>query len=117
MASRLRLVPAVSTAIPEGPCEISGCQKMNAQSDCDNLEVVAFSTNCARKGGASSPASPTRTATSRNGTMRLRGRLTEKTYPDSTTLTYTYEDTTSRLKSVLDALGKRSSTATSSTIA
>ena len=36
----------------------------------------------------------------------VEGRLTQKTYADSSTVTYTYEDTTSRLKSVLDALGQ-----------
>jgi RHS repeat-associated protein len=36
----------------------------------------------------------------------VEGRLTQKTYPDISKLTYTYENTTSRLKSVLDALGQ-----------
>lgn len=36
----------------------------------------------------------------------IQGRLTLKTYPDNSTVTYTYETTTSRLKSVLDALGQ-----------
>ncbi|MGX5805916.1 RHS repeat-associated core domain-containing protein [Bradyrhizobium sp. Arg314] len=35
-----------------------------------------------------------------------QGRLTLKTYADSSTVTYAYENTTSRLKSVLDALGQ-----------
>jgi RHS repeat-associated protein len=36
----------------------------------------------------------------------VQGRLTQKTYPDISKLTYTYENTTSRLKSLLDALGQ-----------
>jgi len=36
----------------------------------------------------------------------VEGRLTSKTYPDLSTLAYTYENTTSRLKSVFDALGQ-----------
>jgi RHS repeat-associated protein len=36
----------------------------------------------------------------------LEDRLITKTYADSSTVTYTYENTTSRLKSVLDALGQ-----------
>jgi RHS repeat-associated protein len=39
-------------------------------------------------------------------TYDVEGRLTQKTYADNTTLTYAYESTTSRLKSVLDALGQ-----------
>ncbi|BCM19203.1 tRNA nuclease WapA [Mesorhizobium sp. J8] len=39
-------------------------------------------------------------------TYDLQGRLSLKTYADSSTLTYAYENTTSRLKSVLDALGQ-----------
>ncbi|KQV29314.1 peptidase C39 [Rhizobium sp. Root1203] len=39
-------------------------------------------------------------------TYDIQGRLTAKTYADQSTLTYTYENTTSRLKSVLDALGQ-----------
>lgn len=35
-----------------------------------------------------------------------QGRLTSKTYADASAVTYTYEATTSRLKSVLDALGQ-----------
>ena len=36
----------------------------------------------------------------------VEGRLTQKTYPDASTVTYTYESTTRRLKSTLDALGQ-----------
>ncbi|KAA3445852.1 peptidase C39 [Mesorhizobium sp. SARCC-RB16n] len=36
----------------------------------------------------------------------VRGRLASKQYADSSTVAYTYENTTSRLKSVLDALGQ-----------
>jgi YD repeat-containing protein len=36
----------------------------------------------------------------------VEGRLTSKQYADTSTVTYTYETTTSRLKSVLDALGQ-----------
>jgi RHS repeat-associated protein len=36
----------------------------------------------------------------------VEGRLTQKTYADNSTVTDTYESTTSRLKSVLDALGQ-----------
>ncbi len=36
----------------------------------------------------------------------VEGRLTSKKYADNSTVTYTYENTTSRLKSVLDALGQ-----------
>jgi len=36
----------------------------------------------------------------------VQDRQTTKTYADSSALTYTYENTTSRLKSVLDALGQ-----------
>jgi YD repeat-containing protein len=36
----------------------------------------------------------------------VQGRLTQKTYVDNSTVTYTYENATSRLKSVLDALGQ-----------
>ena len=36
----------------------------------------------------------------------VEGRLTQKTYPDTSTVAYIYESTTSRLKSVLDALGQ-----------
>jgi YD repeat-containing protein len=36
----------------------------------------------------------------------VQGRLTLKTYPDRSTVTYTYETTTSRLKSIFDALGQ-----------
>jgi RHS repeat-associated protein len=36
----------------------------------------------------------------------VQGRLTTKTYPDTSTVTYAYETTTSRLKSVTDALGQ-----------
>jgi YD repeat-containing protein len=36
----------------------------------------------------------------------VQGRLTAKQYADNSTVTYTYENTTSRLKSVLDALGQ-----------
>jgi YD repeat-containing protein len=36
----------------------------------------------------------------------VEGRLISKQYADSSTVTYTYENTTSRLKSVLDALGQ-----------
>lgn len=36
----------------------------------------------------------------------VQGRLTSKQYADTSTVTYTYETTTSRLKSVLDALGQ-----------
>jgi RHS repeat-associated protein len=36
----------------------------------------------------------------------VQGRLTSKQYADSSTITYTYESTTSRLKSLLDALGQ-----------
>ncbi|HEX4079499.1 MAG TPA: hypothetical protein VHX61_11590, partial [Rhizomicrobium sp.] len=36
----------------------------------------------------------------------VEGRLTSKTYADNSTVTYTYENTTSRLASVLDALGQ-----------
>jgi hypothetical protein len=36
----------------------------------------------------------------------VEGRRTQKQYPDASTLTYAYETTTSRLKSVLDALGQ-----------
>lgn len=36
----------------------------------------------------------------------LEGRLITKTYADNSTATYSYETTTSRLKSVLDALGQ-----------
>ena len=39
-------------------------------------------------------------------TYDVEGRLTQKTYPDITKLTYTYEGATSRLKSGLDALGQ-----------
>ncbi|MGX5804292.1 RHS repeat-associated core domain-containing protein [Bradyrhizobium sp. Arg314] len=39
-------------------------------------------------------------------TYDLQGRLSLKTYADSSTVTYSYENTTSRLKSVLDALGQ-----------
>jgi YD repeat-containing protein len=35
-----------------------------------------------------------------------QGRLTTKTYADTSTVTYAYETTTSRLKSVTDALGQ-----------
>ena len=38
-----------------------------------------------------------------NWTYDVQGRLTGKQYPDTTTVTYTYENTTSRLKSVTDA--------------
>jgi RHS repeat-associated protein len=41
-----------------------------------------------------------------NWSYDVQGRLTQKTYPDTSNLTYTYESTTSRLKSVLDALGQ-----------
>ncbi len=36
----------------------------------------------------------------------VEGRLTTKQYADSSTVSYTYENTTSRLKSALDALGQ-----------
>ncbi len=36
----------------------------------------------------------------------VEGRLSSKTYPDNSTVAYTYESTTSRLKSILDALGQ-----------
>lgn len=36
----------------------------------------------------------------------VESRITQKTYPDTSTAIYTYETTTSRLKSVLDALGQ-----------
>jgi RHS repeat-associated protein len=36
----------------------------------------------------------------------VQGRLTSKQYPDTSTVTYTYESTTSRLKSVTDALSQ-----------
>ena len=36
----------------------------------------------------------------------VEGRVAQKTYADTSTLTYTYENTTSRLASVLDALGQ-----------
>jgi RHS repeat-associated protein len=36
----------------------------------------------------------------------VEGRLTTKTYADTSNVTYTYENTTSRLKSVTDALGQ-----------
>jgi len=36
----------------------------------------------------------------------VQGRLTSKQYADTSTVTYTYETTTSRLKSILDALGQ-----------
>lgn len=36
----------------------------------------------------------------------VQGRLVSKQYADTSTVTYTYENTTSRLKSVLDALGQ-----------
>lgn len=36
----------------------------------------------------------------------VEGRLTTKTYADTSNVTYTYEQTTSRLKSVTDALGQ-----------
>jgi RHS repeat-associated protein len=36
----------------------------------------------------------------------VQGRLTSKQYADASNVTYTYENTTSRLKSVLDALGQ-----------
>ncbi len=36
----------------------------------------------------------------------VEGRLSQKTYADNGTLTYTYENTTSRLRSTLDALGQ-----------
>jgi len=36
----------------------------------------------------------------------IQNRQTSKTYADNTTITYTYETTTSRLKSALDALGQ-----------
>jgi len=38
--------------------------------------------------------------------VRCRGRLTQKTYADASTVTYTYENTTSRLKSTLDAANR-----------
>jgi RHS repeat-associated protein len=41
-----------------------------------------------------------------NWNYDVEGRLTLKTYADSSTGTYTYENTTSRLKSALDALGQ-----------
>ncbi|MFD1985439.1 RHS repeat-associated core domain-containing protein [Mesorhizobium newzealandense] len=41
-----------------------------------------------------------------NWTYDVQSRLTQKTYADSSAVTYAYEDTTSRLKSVLDALGQ-----------
>ncbi len=41
-----------------------------------------------------------------NWTYDIQGRMIGKQYADSSTLTYTYETTTSRLKSVLDALGQ-----------
>ncbi|MGO8866374.1 MAG: RHS repeat-associated core domain-containing protein [Alphaproteobacteria bacterium] len=39
-------------------------------------------------------------------TYDVESRLTQKTYADSSTVTYAYENTTSRLHSVLDALGQ-----------
>lgn len=39
-------------------------------------------------------------------TYDIEGRLTTKTYADSSVLAYTYENSTSRLKSLLDALGQ-----------
>jgi YD repeat-containing protein len=36
----------------------------------------------------------------------VQGRLTSKQYPDTSTVAYTYETTTSRLKSVTDALSQ-----------
>jgi RHS repeat-associated protein len=39
-------------------------------------------------------------------TYDVEGRLSQKTYADSSTVTYTYENTTSRLESALDALGQ-----------
>jgi RHS repeat-associated protein len=36
----------------------------------------------------------------------VQGRLTSKQYADTSTVTYTYENTTSRLKSITDALGQ-----------
>src|SRR6266851_4982864 len=39
-------------------------------------------------------------------TYDVQGRLTGKQYPDTSTVTYAYETTTSRLKSVTDALGQ-----------
>jgi YD repeat-containing protein len=36
----------------------------------------------------------------------VQGRLTGKQYPDTSIVTYTYETTTSRLKSVTDALSQ-----------
>jgi YD repeat-containing protein len=36
----------------------------------------------------------------------VQGRLTSKQYPDTSTVTYAYETTTSRLKSVTDALAQ-----------
>jgi RHS repeat-associated protein len=39
-------------------------------------------------------------------TYDLQGRLTTKTYADGSTLSYTYEDTTSRLKSICDERGQ-----------
>jgi RHS repeat-associated protein len=39
-------------------------------------------------------------------TYDVEGRLIQKTYADTSTIAYTYENTTSRLKSALDALGQ-----------
>ena len=39
-------------------------------------------------------------------TYDIEGRLIGKQYPDTSTVTYTYETTTSRLKSVTDALSQ-----------
>jgi YD repeat-containing protein len=36
----------------------------------------------------------------------IEGRMLSKTDPDQTTMAYTYENTTSRLKSTKDALGQ-----------
>ncbi|WP_163591346.1 hypothetical protein, partial [Klebsiella pneumoniae] len=36
----------------------------------------------------------------------VESRITQKTYPDTSTVIYTYESTTSRRKSLLDALGQ-----------
>jgi len=36
----------------------------------------------------------------------VKGRLTSKQYPDTSTVTYAYETTTSRLKSITDALAQ-----------
>ena len=37
----------------------------------------------------------------------LQGRVTEKIYPDLSTVSYTYEDSTSRLKEITDAKGQK----------